>query len=314
MKKVLVLYYSQTGQLSSAVKSLTRPLQDSDDITLHYECVAPREDYPFPWPFFRFFDAFPESVYMDPPEMAPFGLTGEEDFDLVILAYQIWFLSPSLPVVGFLKSEVGKKLLTGRPVVTLIACRNMWLNGHRKMKGLLEQIGAIHCDNIVLTDSGPSLTTFITTPRWLLTGKKNGFWGLPPAGVSRQDIEGCARFGRALKLALEQGLEKKGASMLQGLNAVSVNTGLIASEMAAHRSFLMWGKLIRVVGKSGQKRRIPVLFVYILFLITLILTVVPITMLLKILLHPLLARKLQEKKALFEQPSGSDNTRIEEFS
>lgn len=313
MKKVLVVHYSQTGQLSAAVQALTRPLAEDPQVTLHFERIAPQQDYPYPWPLLRFFDVFPESVYMDPPPMRASSLTGDEDFDLVIIAYQVWFLSPSLPVVGFLNSPQAKKLLANKPVITLIACRNMWLNAHRKMTGLLGQLGARHCDNIVLTDNAPSLATFITTPRWLMTGKKNRFLGLPEAGVCQQDIDDCQRFGRALSVALRQHQEQSGQSLLQGLSAVKVNTSLIASEMAGHRSFLVWGRLIRGVGKPGEFRRKPLLLLYILFLIALIITVVPVTLLVKKLLSPFLAGKLQQQKTLFEQPSGSDTFRMKDF-
>ncbi len=315
MKRVLVVHYSQTGQLSAAVTALCQPLEkENNQIALSHECAKPEHDYPFPWPFLNFFDVFPESVYMDAPTMTASQLTGDEDFDLIVIAYQVWFLSPSLPIVGFIKSDIGQRLLRGKPVITLIACRNMWLNAHKKMGQLLADAGAHHCDNIVLTDSGPSLTTFITTPRWLLTGKK-GCWGpLPAAGVSQLDIDGCSRFGKALVQALRRDDEKHHTPMLHGLAAATVDTQLIASEMAGHRSFLVWGKLLRKVGKQGQARRKPFLLLYVVFLITLIVTVVPITMVIKKLLQPLLSKKLSEKKTLFELPSGSQTNRMNEFT
>lgn len=315
MKRVLVVHYSQTGQLSAAVTALCQPLQEeSRQIAIRHEYAKPEHSYPFPWPFLSFFDVFPESVYMDAPAMKPSQLAGDEAFDLIIIAYQVWFLSPSLPIVGFIKSEVGQQLLKGKPVVTLIACRNMWLNAHQKMGQLLADAGAYHCDNIVLTDKSPSLTTFITTPRWLLTGKKDRWGPLPAAGVSQQDIDGCSRFGRVLVQALQRDEEKLHSPMLHGLGAATVDTQLIASEMVGHRSFLIWGKLLRKVGKQGQARRKPFLVLYVIFLITLIITIVPITMIIKKLLHPLLADKLTQKKALFEQPSGSQTKRMKEFT
>ena len=62
-----------------------------------------------------------------------FSVRADEQFDLVILAYQVWYLAPSGPITAFLKSEAGRRLLHGRPVVTVIACRNMWL--HRAGNG-----------------------------------------------------------------------------------------------------------------------------------------------------------------------------------
>ncbi len=315
MKRVLVVHYSQTGQLSAAVTALCRPLKENNKhIALTHEYTKPEHDYPFPWPFLDFFDVFPESVYMDAPNMMPSKLTGKENFDLIIIAYQVWFLSPSLPIVGFIKSKLGQQLLKGKPVITLIACRNMWLNAHKKMGQLLTNAGSHHCDNIVLTDSNSSLITFITTPRWLLTGKKDSWGPLPSAGVSQQDIDGCSRFGKALAQALQRDDEKRHTSMLHGLRAATVDTQLIASEMAGHRSFLVWGKLLRGIGKQGQARRKPFLVLYVLFLITLIVTIVPITIVTKKLLQPLLVKKLNQKKELFELPSGSKINRMNEFT
>src|SRR5262249_34324299 len=43
------------------------------------------------------------------------------------------------------------------------------------------------CDNVVLTDRG-GFSTFITTPYWILTGRKVGLFGLWTAGIAREDI------------------------------------------------------------------------------------------------------------------------------
>jgi hypothetical protein len=103
---------------------------------------------------------------MDPPELQPVAFDPDGRFDLVIIAYQVWFLSPSLPVTGFLKSEAAR-VLKGKPVVTLIVCRNMWLTAQEKMKTLIASKGGHLIDNVALVDRGAPWTTFVTTPRWL---------------------------------------------------------------------------------------------------------------------------------------------------
>lgn len=90
------------------------------------ETLEPTITFPYPWSFFRFLDVFPECVSLEAPENRPLSFDPAQEFDLVILAYQVWFLAPSLPVTAFLKSEEGKRLLQGKPVVTVIGCRNMW--------------------------------------------------------------------------------------------------------------------------------------------------------------------------------------------
>ncbi|MFO7594124.1 MAG: dialkylresorcinol condensing enzyme, partial [Pseudomonadota bacterium] len=231
MKRILVVYYSQTDQLTNIIRSICAPLESAGELDVHYERLEPVRDYPFPWTFFNFLDAFPESVYLDPPELKPLSLQGDEDFDLVILAYQVWFLSPSLPVTAFLKSSRGKQLLHGKPVVTVIGCRNMWLMAQEKVKGLLREAGARLLDNVALVDKGNSLLTFITTPRWMLSGNKGSDEGLlPRAGIAQEEIDRASRFGHALAEALAQDKERGDEPMLQGLKAVDVDVRLIPSE------------------------------------------------------------------------------------
>jgi len=314
MKKVLVVYYSQTGQITSVVDSICHAMQ-SEEVSVSRECLRTKTDYPFPWPFFRFLDVFPESVYLDPPALMPLSIDPDADFDLVIIAYQVWYLSPSLPITAFIKSSAGREILAGRPVVTVIACRNMWLMAQEKMKLMLSDVGAKLLDNVVLVDSQSALTTFITTPRWLLTGNKGTQGGiLPPAGVADEDITGAARFGRALAAALHRDLERFGQPLLMGLEAAKVDTRLIASEKVGNRSFMIWGKLLRKIGPQGAPLRQLCLLVYAIFLVCMIITVVPITMMLKFMLNPLLKKGLEREREYFEAPSGSSNERMRDFS
>jgi hypothetical protein len=304
-KTVLVVQYSQTGQLTAVAEQILAPLRANPRITVRVEVLAPLVPFPFPWPFFRFFDAFPESAHMVPPALAPLSLTGDENFDLVILPCQVWFLAPSQPVTAFLKHPAAQRVLRGKPVVTVIACRNMWLSAHEKLKTLLADAGARLIDNVVLTDPGPTLATFITTPRWLLSGRKAGFWGLPAAGLTEAQIRAARRFGLALRDGLLAGHEKDAVPLLCGLGAVQVDPRLYVSERAGTRSFFVWGKLLRAAGPPGSWQRKPLLALYVAFLIVMIVTIVPASLALQALLRPLMGRWLSRIKARFEQPSGS---------
>lgn len=314
MKRILVVYYSQTGQLSEVLRSITAPLEKDPGIELVYENVQPQKDYPFPWPFFRFLDVFPESVYLDPPSLKPFGFDPSDRFDLIILGYQVWFLSPSLPITGFLKSDAGRAVLKDTPVITVTACRNMWLNAQRKVLELLSAAGAKHLDHVALVDQGPPFATFFTTPRWLWTGRKDGFWGFPPAGVSARDIAAASRFGRAIRVALSRGDLVAQAPLLHGLEAVQVDERLIPGERIGHRSFLIWGGLLRKVGGPGDPKRIPVLLVYAAFLILIIALVALPAMPLRRLMGRLARQRVAAQKAQLELPSGSGSSRMQEFA
>lgn len=312
-KRILVLYYSQTGQLTNAVRSMMSPLRNHPNIQIDWRDLQPVKPYPYPWSLIKFLNVFPESVLMIPPGMKPLNFEPDSHYDLVILAYQVWFLSPSLPVTGFLKSQ-DASVLKGKPVITMIVCRNMWLSAQEKMKSLLTSLGAILIDNAVLIDQGPPWATFITTPRWLMTGKKEAFWSIfPPAGVSQRDISGAARFGKAVLDNLDDLEANPGKPLLSGLGAVKVNQSYIGSEKAGHRAFTLWSRLLRMAGKLGELPRRVMLFVFLIYLVFMILTFVPAGMVVRAILKPFMAARLKEQVERLEKPSGSSTERMKQY-
>ncbi|OQA71386.1 MAG: hypothetical protein BWY33_02025 [Candidatus Dependentiae bacterium ADurb.Bin246] len=189
----------------------------------------------------------------------------------------------------------------------------MWIMAQEKVKVLLKELEATLIDNVVLIDKGSSLETFITTPRWMLTGKKDSFLGLSTAGIDEKDIMKSQRFGKALVQALEQNKEIEKKSLLQGLKAVEVDIKLIKSEKIGNKSFLIWGKLIRKIGNFGNKKRRVVVMIYLVFLILMILTVVPINMIVQTILRKLNKNSVLKEKEFYELPSGSKDFRMKEF-
>ncbi len=319
MKKVLIIHYSQTGQLTDIMKSVAGPLEHSPDIRVVHARIVPRQSYPFPWGFWRFFNTFPESVYEDagPVDVVVEGAGGpppDEDYDLVIFGYTVWFLSPNLPTTGFLDSPEAKRLLKGKPVITVIGCRNMWLEAQERMKTRLAEIGARLIDNAVLIDSVHSAASFYSTPMWMVFGNKGPYFGgkIPEAGISKQDIAAASRFGRAIAAQLPLRARDSTAPMLSGLGAVRINDKLIASEHVAKRSFRLWGALLRAIGKPSNPLRYPVLVIYFLFLLTLILTVVPLLAVLKKLVEPMTRAKIAKQKTYFAAPSGESRALLDQ--
>lgn len=304
-KRVLVVHYSQTGQLDRVAQRCSAALQQHEQITVQFEQLRPETEFPFPWPVLKFFDTMPECVYLDPPPLQPLALDGSERFDLVIIAYQVWFLSPSLPITAFLQSSTAAKVLKDTPVVTVIACRNMWLHAQEEMKKLLENVGAKLVGNIALVDEVSSLMSFVSTPLWVLTGNKGPWLGgrIPRAGVAEKEIINCERFGQRIAdtLCNDEVINK---DLLSGLAAVRINESLMASEKLGRRSFRIWGGLLRMVGSSGSWARVPVLIIYALFLLLIITTFVPVSMLLNKILRPLMAERIEQQREYFALPSG----------
>jgi hypothetical protein len=304
MRHVLIVHFSQTGQLDRLTQSVCAPLLERDDIQVDHLLLEPAQAYPFPWPFLQFFRIFPETVLMQPQPLKPLKVDASKRYDLIILAYQVWFLSPAQPLTAFLASPEAAQLLKDTPVVTLIGCRNMWLMAQEKVKARLNQLGAKLLDNIALTDECGTAASFLSTPLWLFTGRQKPYSWVPRAGIAEAEIAGARRFGVAIQQRLSADGLPLNAPMLRGLGAVKVDEKLIASEKVGNRSFQLWSRLLSALGPAQSHRRGLGLIVYIVFLLCLIVTVVPLSALLKKLLAPLTRARTQREKAYFAGPSG----------
>ncbi|HIM75989.1 MAG TPA: dialkylresorcinol condensing enzyme [Campylobacterales bacterium] len=302
MKKVLVLYYSQTGQLKSILESFTSTLGD-EDICVEYREIRPKTAYPFPWPFYNFFDEFPEAVMMDGCEIQSIEDL-DEDYDLIILGYTVWYMAPSIPITAFLKSEQAKKLFLNKPVITVVACRDMWVLAQEKVRTMLESAGARVIDHVALTDQGGSVKSLVSLPMWMLSGDKKYFSAFPKAGIKEQEIQECSRFGSRLNQKLKADKEKGTEAMLKNLGACVVNGKLIATEKIANRSFQIWSKLIKASGKKYSMGRKVSITIYVTFLLALIFTVIPLNILARKILNRFQKEKILVMEAEYELPSG----------
>lgn len=302
MKKVLVIYYSQTGQLQSVLDSFTSKLAD-EEIQVDKRAITPKVKYPFPWPFYTFFDEFPESVFLDGCEIEELEDV-QEDYDLIILGYTVWYMAPSIPVTAFMQSEQAKKIFKNKPVVTVVACRDMWVLAQEKVKTMLSNLNARLIDHVAFTDQSGAVLSLVTLPMWMLTGDKKYFSALPSSGIAEEDIEGASRFGERLNSSLKENKELADEAMLKNLGAVNVNAKLIATEKIANRSFRAWSKLIKLSGEKYSFGRKVSISIYVVFLVTLLLTVVPLNILARKILNIFQKEKLEAMEARYELPSG----------
>lgn len=294
---ILVLYYTQSGQLRQILDSLASPI--AEKVNVDFAEVTPETPFPFPWSAATFFDAMPESVLQIPPAIRPMPEVFDKHYDLIIFGFQPWFLSPSQPATGFLKSEWAK-VLNGKPVVTLIGCRNMWLNAQEKVKADLKMLGARHCGHIVLEDKHSNLTSLMSIIRWMFKGQKEATGNKPEAGVSGRDIEQAQRFGPTILHHLEhQNLEElQGALLQQG--AIELHPNLIVLEKRGVSQFPKWAKRARDKGGPGDPARRPVIKMFQRILMLAIFVLSPITSLIARIQTALTKKALLREVAYFK--------------
>jgi hypothetical protein len=256
-RRVLVISYSQSGQLDAIVSALVTPFKEAG-IAVAHAVLWPVPPFPFPWSAFRFLDVFPESFQEIPCRLEPLPAADGDDFDLILIAYQVWYLSPSRPISSFLQHPDARRLLRDRPVLTVVGARNMWYRAHERIKQHLRASGARLIGHIALTDRAFNLVSVITIVYWMLSGRKQRLLGLfPKPGIDEKDIARCAAWAAIVGEALSHGRVAEVQARLNEAGACRIVPHLMALESAASRAFRAWSALI-LRAKTPRSRGILV--------------------------------------------------------
>jgi len=285
VKKILVIYYTQTGQIKKITDSILSVVKESG-IEIEYAEICPVPAFPFPWGSDNFFQAFPETVKAIPCKIEPLK-NKSNDYDLIILAYQPWYLSISIPVHSFLQSAEAKKLFLNKPVITIIGCRNMWIMAQEKVKKLLADSKANLIGNIVLVDKASNLLSVISIVQWLLKGKKEKYLGIiPEAGVSEKDITNASHFGVPITQAIQSDDFVNLQNKLNSLGAVKIKSDLLFFEKNGSRIFSIWANFILKKGNYGDAKRTIWLRFFKYYLLAALFVITPIISLIYLILSP----------------------------
>jgi len=247
----LVLFFTQTGKLKSLLDSVLQPFHSEADIELDIVELKPKITFPFPWSKKEFFDVFPETYLEVPVELEIPNIDLTKKYDLIILGWQPWYLSVSLPIISFLKTDMAKSLFDGVPVIPVSACRNMWVMGFEKLRNQLTNLNATVKGNIALVDPNPNLISVLTIVGWMIHGKKENYksW-LPAAGVSASDIAASSAYGNIIKEdLLSEKLELTNQKLIDA-GSVKIKPALMMLEMRGNKLFGFWATYIR--GKANK--------------------------------------------------------------
>ncbi len=308
MKEVLVVYYSQTGQLLDILKNITSKLHD-EEINLTFYEISPETDFDFPWKQEKFYDTFPESFLQLPSKLhAPRPEILNKKYDLVILGYQVWYLTPSIPLNSFLKSDFAKKIFDKTPVVTVVACRNMWIQAQEKMKRLLDNINAKLVGHIALVDKHINHISVITISHWMFSGRKDKFLGIfPKPGVSDKDILEATKFGSPIKETLLTNNYTQLQENLILMNAVHINPFLVLTDKRGNVLFSKWANLIIKKGGPGNPKRLKWIGLFKYYLLFAIWVIAPIVFIVFLLTYFPTYQKRRKEKEYYSSVFLKDN-------
>lgn len=302
MKNVLVVYYSQSGQLKNILENLVVPLKESETFNVDFLEIKPVENHPFPWNNNTFFDVFPESFLQLSKPNHPFPKeVFQKEYELILLGWQTWYLSPSIPVNSFLKSEEGKRLVQGKPVVTVSASRNMWVLAQEKIKKLLHGAGANLVGNIALVDRHPNHISVITIVHWMMGGKKTKYLGIfPKPGVKEEDIKAASRFGASIKNRLEANNLNSLQPDLVKKGAVRIDPFLVQCDRRGNFIFKKWATLLHKKGNESPEKRKRYLRFFNYYLVFAIWVVMPVVFILFLLTYIPLNHQIKRDKKYYQ--------------
>lgn len=293
MKKILVIYYSQSGQLKDISNNLIQPLKESGSCEVDYYNIQPENPFPFPWNSKAFYDTFPESFQQIPVEIIPPPKEVlDKKYDLIIFAYQVWFLTPSIPINSFLKSKYAKELLGDTPIVTVIGCRNMWIMAHEKVKNLISEADGNLVGNISFVDRHINHISVITIVHWMYSGKKTKKFGIfPKPGVSQKDIESASKFGEIILKSLNKNDYSSLQVELYNAGGVLTKPFLVLMDQKANKMFSLWSKFVLKKNKNRSFK----LFLFKNYLWLAIWIISPIVFLIFLITYPIKMRKIERE-------------------
>lgn len=292
-KKILVIGYSQTGQLYEILDKFQDSFKNCDIERIN---IQAKKSFPFPWPGRDFFDAMPESVLQTEIELEPVSFKSQQ-YDFIIIGYQPWFLSLSIPVSSLFKNNDFLRLLNNTPVLTIIGSRNMWLKAHEVIREKIYNAGGYLVANIPFYDRHNNFISALTIVYWMLTGRKDRMFRIfPLPGISNEDINRASEFGQIVNDLFHAGKCKAINDRLIETGHIKVERNLLFIEQRAKLLFKIWANLIVKKGTTEAKRRFWVqLFKY--YLIIALFIVAPIVLIFyNIFIAPFTKKSTNQKK------------------
>ncbi len=290
--KIVVFYYSQTGQAYNAAQQIFRR-QKTQPI---FKEIIPKEHYPFPWRQSEFFEVFPETRLGIPTSgIQEIDFSDIDDVDIVMVVGQSWFLSPSLPLQAFFTDSKVKAFLYGKNIIFVNVCRNMWLMTLQAVRRYAAEANAHFIGHIVLQDHAPNWISAITIVRWMFYGKKTNHI-LPDAGVANMDLQTAARFGEIICThhTGQSSLCSPYNSLQEKLNkagAIVCRPSILFLERVGYRTFGFWAQFIRNKGEYKDAKRASRRNLFFAYLIVVLFIISPFAQVLFWITHPLAKRK-----------------------
>ncbi len=258
MKNLLVVYYSQTGQLKDIILHFIKPFEN----TYHIDFAEIKcEEFVFPITCKQFFDVFPEAVLK-----IPCGIEvkiEDKNYDAIILGFQPWFLHTSIPFNSFMQTERFKNLVKGKPVILVMDSRNSWRNALHEVSTTVENFQGIIKGRYVFRDTSKNFRGFLALCYWLFTGKKKSpCKSIPQGGIEQEVINHAGLHGQSALSSFNSS-----DSVYSVIPSVSEEYTSLGYEQYAIAKYEKWASFIGKDNFRHRRFRLTLFRIWILFML-----------------------------------------------
>lgn len=207
-KRVLLLYYSYTGQSQ-------RVLEAAGEVLRERGCVVDEAPIEFTdQQYSERFSRFPlRRVWPDmlsvlraqkrraTGEIRTPDTVRDGDYDLICIGSPTWWQAASMPMRSFLKSEESRKLLVDKPFAVFVVCREYWQENLKEVRELAEQQGGRYIDEIHFAYPGDPVRSMMSLTSYLGSGRyRDRYLGvrIPPTNIQPDQLEEARTFAGML--------------------------------------------------------------------------------------------------------------------
>jgi len=205
--KVLLLYFSYTGQTQKAIEAMSAAFAERGcDVTqARIEFTDPRyadrfSKFPLRHPYLDVFGMLPAQLRRATGEIRV-PEEAEGAYDLVCIGSPTWWLTTSMPIRSFLKSRGAGQLLDRTRFAAVVPCRRYWRNNLKTVKELGTEQGGDYVDGIHFSYEGGQVRSLLSLLSFLGKGeRRERYLGvrIPPTNLRPHHLDAARAFAGEL--------------------------------------------------------------------------------------------------------------------
>jgi nucleotide-binding universal stress UspA family protein len=206
--KVLLVYYTYTQQAGKVVEAMADVLRDRGaEVKLAaIEFTDKRYNerfsrFPLRHRYLDIFGLLPAQLRRATGEIRIPDEARDGDYDLICIGSPTWWLTTSMPIRSFLKSDSTGRLLAGRRFTAFVVCRRYWGNNLKTVRKLGTKHGGTYLDGVHYSYEGGQIRSLLSLISYLGTGENRPRYlgvPIPPTNLKPEQLDQARAFAGTL--------------------------------------------------------------------------------------------------------------------